>query len=161
MMKSRRGCKIVVGWNPEDVNIMEIHSCRQVMLCLVETERRELWKCLKMYTRIIDSKPWVLMGDWNSRLNPSNGILKKIDRVMGNTTFIGKNERNKRLFANARRNDQELMIVINNCVRMKIVSLTVKNSKQVAEVSKIWQVSMKKRNTEEILVQEWDNSHLG
>nr|GEV41162.1 hypothetical protein [Tanacetum cinerariifolium] len=63
-------------------------------------DKRVLWKELQQYTKDIDDKPWVLMGDWNecledievedlnssgvhftwvqSRHNPSSGILKKI-----------------------------------------------------------------------------------
>ncbi|GJW64567.1 RNA-directed DNA polymerase, eukaryota, reverse transcriptase zinc-binding domain protein [Tanacetum coccineum] len=95
-------------------------------------ERKIMWKDLGIYKRMIDDKPWVLMGDWNvslhlkdhseggcsktcdmidfqeclehievedlncfgihftwvqSRQNPSNGILKKIDRVLGNENW--------------------------------------------------------------------------
>ncbi|GJR27110.1 RNA-directed DNA polymerase, eukaryota, reverse transcriptase zinc-binding domain protein [Tanacetum coccineum] len=154
MNKSDRGCKIIVGWKEEDVNLMLIHSTKQTMLCLNEIkdsknkffycfvyaantgkERRILYKDLKNYRRMIDDKPWVLMGDWNvslhleehseggscktsdmidfqeclekievedlncsgihftwvhSRQDPSSGILKKIDRVLGNTEFVSR-----------------------------------------------------------------------
>lgn len=146
--ESKRGCRILVGWNPEDVHLMMIHSCSQAILCRIEIvsckikffccfvyaantgrERRELWKTLKRYKSIVNDDPWALMGDWNvslniedhseggscktpdmnefqecldsietedmnctgthftwiqSRLNPNNGILKKIDRVLSN-----------------------------------------------------------------------------
>ncbi|GJW58496.1 RNA-directed DNA polymerase, eukaryota, reverse transcriptase zinc-binding domain protein [Tanacetum coccineum] len=69
-------------------------------------ERKILWKDLASYRRMIDNKPWVLMGDWNhievedlnssgihftwiqSRQDHSSGILKKIDRVLGNIEFM-------------------------------------------------------------------------
>ncbi|GJX06151.1 RNA-directed DNA polymerase, eukaryota, reverse transcriptase zinc-binding domain protein [Tanacetum coccineum] len=129
--KCDKGCRIGVGWNEEEVNLMVIHSSKQSFLCLVEIkeskskffccfvyasnsgkERRNMWRDLGKYKRIIDDKPWALMGDWNecmekievedlncsgihftwvqSRQDPSSGILKKIDRVLGNTEFMSK-----------------------------------------------------------------------
>ncbi|GKE27956.1 RNA-directed DNA polymerase, eukaryota, reverse transcriptase zinc-binding domain protein [Tanacetum coccineum] len=106
-------------------------------------ERKILWKNLGIYKRMIDDKPWVLMGDWNvslhledhseggssktcdviefqeylehikvedlncsgihftwvqSRQNPSSGILKKIDRVIGNVEFMSKFPNSHALF---------------------------------------------------------------
>ncbi|GJW07257.1 RNA-directed DNA polymerase, eukaryota, reverse transcriptase zinc-binding domain protein, partial [Tanacetum coccineum] len=135
MDKSDKGCRIIVGWNEDDVNVNLIHSTKQTMLCLVEMkdskcyffccsvyaansgkERKILWKDLGIYKRMIDDKPWVLMGDWNvslhledhsegihfiwvqSRQNPSNGILKKIDRVLGNVEFMSKFPNSHALF---------------------------------------------------------------
>ncbi|GJV54248.1 RNA-directed DNA polymerase, eukaryota, reverse transcriptase zinc-binding domain protein [Tanacetum coccineum] len=69
-------------------------------------ERKILWKDLASYRRMIDNKPWVLMGDWNhievedlnslgihftwiqSRQDHSSEILKKIDRVLRNIEFM-------------------------------------------------------------------------
>ncbi|GJW01885.1 RNA-directed DNA polymerase, eukaryota, reverse transcriptase zinc-binding domain protein [Tanacetum coccineum] len=87
MKDSKRGCRIIVGWNPDDVNIMEIHSSSQAILCMIETvdtkdrfyccftdaasfgSDRRLWKDLNVYKGNINNKPWVLMGDWNVSLN--------------------------------------------------------------------------------------------
>lgn len=33
---SDRGCRIIVGWNEDDVDLMVVHSSRQSMLCLIE-----------------------------------------------------------------------------------------------------------------------------
>ncbi|XP_022003373.1 uncharacterized protein LOC110900819 [Helianthus annuus] len=80
--------------------------------------RRELWNHLSMHKNFVRNEPWVILGDFNSALNledksmgcssvstsmkdfqacvddiemkPKKGIglMKKIDRVMGNTQFI-------------------------------------------------------------------------
>ncbi|GJU86061.1 RNA-directed DNA polymerase, eukaryota, reverse transcriptase zinc-binding domain protein [Tanacetum coccineum] len=82
MDKCDKGCRIVVGWNEDNVNIMVLHSSQQAILCLIELkdsknkffyyfvyaansgkDRRVLWRDLKKYRRVIDDKPWVLMGD--------------------------------------------------------------------------------------------------
>ncbi|GJS35094.1 RNA-directed DNA polymerase, eukaryota, reverse transcriptase zinc-binding domain protein, partial [Tanacetum coccineum] len=153
MNESQRGCRIITAWNPDEINIMQVHVSSQSLLCIIETidskikffcafiyaantgrERKELWKNLIRYKRIVNDNPWVLMGDWNvslnnedhsegescktadmidfqecieqieiedlksygiyftwikSRQNPESGILKKIDRVMGNNNFMG------------------------------------------------------------------------
>lgn len=149
---STRGCRIIVGWNANEVNVMPVHTTNQAMLCAVETvdhqhrffccfiyatnfgkDRKSLWKTLECYRNIVCKDPWILMGDWNvslnvgdhsaggscktadmvdfqecieaievedlnysgchftrvqSRLNPTNGILKKIDRIMGSSEFM-------------------------------------------------------------------------
>ncbi|GKB94346.1 RNA-directed DNA polymerase, eukaryota, reverse transcriptase zinc-binding domain protein [Tanacetum coccineum] len=87
--------KIVVGWDPSLMNVMVTHSCKQTMLCLIESvdrkvkfycsfvyasnsgiERRELWSTLLQHKAIVDSHSWTLMGDFNVILKPeeqSNG----------------------------------------------------------------------------------------
>ncbi|GJY87104.1 RNA-directed DNA polymerase, eukaryota, reverse transcriptase zinc-binding domain protein [Tanacetum coccineum] len=66
----------------------EVHVSSQSLLCIIETidskikffcafiyaantgrERKELWKNLIRYKRIVNENPWVLMGDWNVSLN--------------------------------------------------------------------------------------------
>ncbi|GKA30765.1 RNA-directed DNA polymerase, eukaryota, reverse transcriptase zinc-binding domain protein [Tanacetum coccineum] len=36
MKDSDKGCRIIVGWNEEEANVMVIHSCKQAILCLNE-----------------------------------------------------------------------------------------------------------------------------
>ncbi|GKA41367.1 RNA-directed DNA polymerase, eukaryota, reverse transcriptase zinc-binding domain protein [Tanacetum coccineum] len=80
--------KLNISWNPDEINIMQIHVSSQSLLCIIETidskikffcafiyaantgrERKELWKNLIRYKRIVNENPWVLMGDWNVSLN--------------------------------------------------------------------------------------------
>ncbi|PWA92677.1 ulp1 protease family, C-terminal catalytic domain-containing protein [Artemisia annua] len=70
------------------------------------------------------------------------------------------NERNKKIFTNMRRNCQELLSIITNIIRMKLVSLTVKESKQVDRVSREWQMSMNKTRNEEAIIEIWDDKTL-
>ncbi|GKB34451.1 RNA-directed DNA polymerase, eukaryota, reverse transcriptase zinc-binding domain protein [Tanacetum coccineum] len=119
MDKCDKGCRIMVGWKEEDVNLMVIHSCKQAVLCLVEIkksknsfyccfvyaanlgkERRLLWKELQRgsfqtedMVEFQECLEQIEVEDLNysgvhftwvqSRQDPSNGILKKIDRVLG------------------------------------------------------------------------------
>ncbi|GJV32918.1 RNA-directed DNA polymerase, eukaryota, reverse transcriptase zinc-binding domain protein [Tanacetum coccineum] len=80
MDKSDKGCRIIVGWNEDDVNVNLIHSTKQTMLCLVE---------------IKDSKDLLHMG---AEQNPNSGILNKIDRVLGNVEFMSKFPNSHALF---------------------------------------------------------------
>nr|GEX18988.1 hypothetical protein [Tanacetum cinerariifolium] len=88
MNNCNKGCRIVVGW---DTNVIDIHvliSSWQVMFCLVETvqekikflcsfvyaanngkDRVELWKDLALQKQIINGRPWVLLGDFNVTLH--------------------------------------------------------------------------------------------
>nr|GFB10490.1 hypothetical protein [Tanacetum cinerariifolium] len=74
-------------------------------------ERRVLWADLEKHKLVARGFPWVLMGDfndcvkkievidinsyglhftWNQKPKGSNGILKKLDRIMGNLDFVDK-----------------------------------------------------------------------
>ncbi|PWA40382.1 hypothetical protein CTI12_AA568030 [Artemisia annua] len=77
MRESLRGCRIIVGWNTNDVNVNLIHSSRLYMLCIVES--------IASSRRIVNNNPWILMGDWNVSLNPEDhsegGACKTNDMV--------------------------------------------------------------------------------
>ncbi|GKA28993.1 RNA-directed DNA polymerase, eukaryota, reverse transcriptase zinc-binding domain protein [Tanacetum coccineum] len=85
--QSPTSCRIVVGWNTEEVDIMVGQSCSQTVLCLVEiaqtkvkffvsfvdasnscVERRSLWNELNMHKCSVNRRAWVLMGDFNVTL---------------------------------------------------------------------------------------------
>ncbi|XP_021985819.1 uncharacterized protein LOC110882016 [Helianthus annuus] len=146
-----KGTRIIIGWNPAILDVMVLSQTDQVIhlqlffkkdnntaFCSVVyaanyyVTRRELWHHLSMHKVFVGTKPWVLMGDFNSALNledksmgassvsismkefqecvdniemfdinrsglhftwnqkPKKGIglLKKIDRVLGNTEFV-------------------------------------------------------------------------
>ncbi|PWA95259.1 RNA-directed DNA polymerase, eukaryota, Reverse transcriptase zinc-binding domain protein [Artemisia annua] len=84
----QRGCRIIVGWNANEVTVMPVHTAEQTMLCYVETldhkqrfyccfiyaanfgkERKGLWKSLECYKNIVCKVPWALLGNWNVSLN--------------------------------------------------------------------------------------------
>ncbi|GJY84653.1 RNA-directed DNA polymerase, eukaryota, reverse transcriptase zinc-binding domain protein, partial [Tanacetum coccineum] len=126
---SPTSCRICIGWDPMVVKVVIIHESRQRILCKVENvvskenivssivyaantriKRRELWKALSLHKRIVGTKSWMLMGDFNVTLkhiehsagssfwifytwtkslrNLNNSILKKLDRVMINESFM-------------------------------------------------------------------------
>ncbi|GKA91116.1 RNA-directed DNA polymerase, eukaryota, reverse transcriptase zinc-binding domain protein [Tanacetum coccineum] len=89
VIHSPTSCRIVVGWNADEVDIMVVQSCNQSILCLVEVihtkvklfvsfiyasnsglERRQLWNDLLMHKSIVNNKAWVLIGDFNITLKP-------------------------------------------------------------------------------------------
>ncbi|GKA65309.1 RNA-directed DNA polymerase, eukaryota, reverse transcriptase zinc-binding domain protein [Tanacetum coccineum] len=125
VMDASRNCRIIAGWDPDMVDAVLLSSYGQ--------DRMGLWENLIDHMGIIDSKPWVMMGDFNAILysedhskgfanvyqgirefrscvqqldmddlarnglfytwvqkskNPENGIIKKLDRVMGNSEFL-------------------------------------------------------------------------
>lgn len=145
------GTRIIVGWNPNNINVMVMEQSAQVIHCFVEplngdksfhcsfiyafvhtVDRRSLWKSLQRHKRTIKNEPWVILGDFNATLDPSEkstggskittamsdfmdciediemediamsglgftwnkrpgkpgGLLKKLDRVMGNASFM-------------------------------------------------------------------------
>ncbi|GJU06225.1 hypothetical protein Tco_1122655 [Tanacetum coccineum] len=126
---SRKGCRIVVGWDTVVFTPVLLSQSSQINA----TGRRDLWKNIKDNNSIAGSFPWELLGDYNVILNfnensrgmrvnnvgvhefkdcveavnledikitglffmwiqkrrdPNNGILKKLDRVMGNGKFV-------------------------------------------------------------------------
>nr|GFC22708.1 RNA-directed DNA polymerase, eukaryota, reverse transcriptase zinc-binding domain protein [Tanacetum cinerariifolium] len=85
-----KGCRIMLGWNGNTVDLRIILSAKQSMVCEIVSigteksvfctfiyaanggmERRALWKELQIYKSIVDKKPWVLLGDMNVTLAPN------------------------------------------------------------------------------------------
>ncbi|GJS26134.1 putative reverse transcriptase domain-containing protein [Tanacetum coccineum] len=56
-------------------------------------------------------------------------------------------ERNRRIFTNDRKNNNVVAAEIFSHLRLKLVSLTVKRTEQVVEISKKWRVEMNSRDT--------------
>ncbi|GJW81795.1 RNA-directed DNA polymerase, eukaryota, reverse transcriptase zinc-binding domain protein [Tanacetum coccineum] len=145
--ESSRGCKIVVGWNRDIVNVMVLHCSEQTMLYLLESienkkkffycftyaanhgkDRRSLGKNLIQYKIIVDMIEFkecleeIKVEDLNcsglhytwiqSRLNPKNGILKKIDRVLGNNSFMGNFPSTHAMFLPHLSSDHCLVVLI-------------------------------------------------
>ncbi|GKC74586.1 RNA-directed DNA polymerase, eukaryota, reverse transcriptase zinc-binding domain protein [Tanacetum coccineum] len=152
---SRKGCRIVVGWDPAVSVVQLLSQNSQAMHSMVKgindsewfyvtfiyaetnvKDRKWLWNNLKEHNVIVNKCLWVLLGDFNVILhlnestnglivknfglsefkecieelemedicsnevfftwiqkirNPDEGVLKKLDRVMGNSHFIAKN----------------------------------------------------------------------
>ncbi|GJS03919.1 hypothetical protein Tco_0320427 [Tanacetum coccineum] len=145
------GCRIILGWNLDIVNVVVISQSSQVMHVKIvhkasgkqlfcsfvyasnsPSTRRILWAELGMHKLVTRGVPWTLMGDfnvalnledysssssklsstisefkdyvynievlditssglhftWNQKPKGEGGLLKKLDRVLGNTDFI-------------------------------------------------------------------------
>nr|GEY47933.1 RNA-directed DNA polymerase, eukaryota, reverse transcriptase zinc-binding domain protein [Tanacetum cinerariifolium] len=86
--QSSKGCRIVVGWDANNVNCSLVNDNVQSMLYKVEVlsitktfyctfiyaankgkYRRYLWKELNLNKRLVEDSAWVLMGDVNVSLN--------------------------------------------------------------------------------------------
>nr|GEU29256.1 hypothetical protein [Tanacetum cinerariifolium] len=146
-----KGCRIILGWNLDVVNVMVLSQTNQVMhvkimhkksnkymFCSIiyagnlVSERRLLWDQLVLHKQVVRGQPWTLLSDFNVALNledyhlgPSSlnsamvdfkdyvaktevmdinssglhftwnqkprgggGVLKKLDRIMGNVEFF-------------------------------------------------------------------------
>ncbi|XP_021996194.1 uncharacterized protein LOC110893391 [Helianthus annuus] len=89
-----KGTRIVIGWNPKDVNVMLLSATMQVMHIQVIfkgenkamycsmvyanndfKERRDLWESLKVHKLFVNNNPWVIMGDFNSALNLGDSYM--------------------------------------------------------------------------------------
>jgi hypothetical protein len=47
MKESNKGCKIIIGWNQAEVNVMPLHSSHQAILCVIENKEnsRQFFCC--------------------------------------------------------------------------------------------------------------------
>nr|GFB12233.1 RNA-directed DNA polymerase, eukaryota, reverse transcriptase zinc-binding domain protein [Tanacetum cinerariifolium] len=88
------GCRILVGWNDDEVSVLVIHMARQYVLLEMKTsnntklygsfiyaanggiEMKELWKDLEIYRRIVGKDPWSFSGDINVTLNPNEHSVR-------------------------------------------------------------------------------------
>ncbi|GJS41527.1 reverse transcriptase domain-containing protein [Tanacetum coccineum] len=83
-----KGSRIILGWNPDDVDVTILSQSSQVMHTHIMfkadnkymfcsfvyahnrfVQRRDLWHNLEMHKVFVRDKPWCLMGDFNSALN--------------------------------------------------------------------------------------------
>ncbi|GJZ39108.1 hypothetical protein Tco_0585671 [Tanacetum coccineum] len=81
---------IIVGWDPYSIKVMVLNRTSQLMNLFVETVnghqsfycsfiyahtkvvgRRYLWKDLIFHSQVVKDNPWVLLGDFNSIIDPS------------------------------------------------------------------------------------------
>lgn len=87
---NNKGCRIMVGWDQNTLDVWVINRTKQSMLLLVETscqktrffctivyasnsgsERRKLWKELRSYKLVTNGTAWVILGDFNVTLDVS------------------------------------------------------------------------------------------
>ncbi|CAH1432193.1 unnamed protein product [Lactuca virosa] len=145
-----RGTRIDIGWDPGAWDFFVIHSFDQVVHCRVHSknsnhtffmsfvyadndyrDRRKLWDYLRIHHSLVKYEPWLIAGDFNQVLKPSEstrsssfdsfmtnfqrcindtnivdinatglyytwnqkprgigGLLRKLDRTMGNTNIL-------------------------------------------------------------------------
>ncbi|GJZ35071.1 RNA-directed DNA polymerase, eukaryota, reverse transcriptase zinc-binding domain protein [Tanacetum coccineum] len=79
---STNSCRILIRWNPNQVSLMNVHTSKQAIMCIVESvkrnakffcsfiyasnsgrERQDLWAILQDQKSIANNRPWILMGD--------------------------------------------------------------------------------------------------
>ncbi|GKD43550.1 RNA-directed DNA polymerase, eukaryota, reverse transcriptase zinc-binding domain protein [Tanacetum coccineum] len=84
-----KGCRIMVGWNSDFVNMNIVHYCKQSVLCKLEaikgdlfmfytiiyaanegSGRMEFWKDQRQYKRVVGNNVYAIMGDMNVTLDP-------------------------------------------------------------------------------------------
>ncbi|XP_071694713.1 uncharacterized protein [Rutidosis leptorrhynchoides] len=82
-----KGTRIIIGWDPNVVNVMVVALTDQVMHCLLRTvqndkrmfasfvyasnsyiKRRKLWSDLCMHKGFVGNHPWTILGDFNASL---------------------------------------------------------------------------------------------
>ncbi|GJZ16448.1 RNA-directed DNA polymerase, eukaryota, reverse transcriptase zinc-binding domain protein [Tanacetum coccineum] len=82
-----RGCRIMVGWNSNRLNVWVIVKSKQCIFMLVETVckkvrlfctmviisviqngKKKLWRRISVQKSITNGEPWVIMGDFNVTL---------------------------------------------------------------------------------------------
>lgn len=90
---SQGGTRIIVGWDPDSVDLMVINQSDQVLHCQVQmigvhktfncsfiyasnhyVHRRELWNILKLHHQFVAANPWILKGDFNVSLSIEDSI---------------------------------------------------------------------------------------
>nr|GEU60554.1 hypothetical protein [Tanacetum cinerariifolium] len=97
-----KGCRIILGWNKDIVDVLLLSQSDQVVNTRVfhkadnkvlycsfiyagnkTIERRTLWADLELHKYVVHGSPWSL---WKPK--GGDGMLKKLDRIMGNLGFV-------------------------------------------------------------------------
>ncbi|GJV15146.1 zinc finger, CCHC-type containing protein [Tanacetum coccineum] len=84
-MFNKRGCIIIVGWNSKDVNVMQVHSSSQAILCLIETVRKEIVSYEKTYERV-ELEAWqleeaIILKEYNIPKQDKEKVLYQQDKI--------------------------------------------------------------------------------
>ncbi|PWA41530.1 RNA-directed DNA polymerase, eukaryota, Reverse transcriptase zinc-binding domain protein [Artemisia annua] len=174
MQCCNKGCRIVLGWDDQVVNVQILNRTSQSMFCVISVEhlkikffytfvyaanegvdRRELWTELKQNT------VWDKVRDmaeiecdnrnWNELLKflADSCVHKSIVWVVKRLTLAACvytiwQERNRRIFKDVQRNSQEVINEIKDNVRHKLLGITVNNSANVRKVEARWSVQCKR-----------------
>ncbi|GKD70592.1 putative RNA-directed DNA polymerase, eukaryota, reverse transcriptase zinc-binding domain protein [Tanacetum coccineum] len=138
-----KGCRIILGWNKDvvDVIVMHqtdqaihakvIHQADQKIICCTfiyagndPRERRVLWADLKLHKRVTMygalKYSTGLHFTWSQKPRRRNGVLKKLDRIMGNLDFVDTYQGAYAIFQPYRISDHSPSV-------LKIPSLTCTN----------------------------------
>ncbi|GKB73619.1 RNA-directed DNA polymerase, eukaryota, reverse transcriptase zinc-binding domain protein, partial [Tanacetum coccineum] len=86
-VNDNKGCRTMIGWDTNSVNVWVIDQSKQYMFLLVESlnrktkffytmvyasnsggERKDLWKSLKDHKHIVNGNPWAVSGNFNVTL---------------------------------------------------------------------------------------------
>lgn len=84
----QKGTRIILGWNPKKVDVMVLSQNDQVIHCQIKIidenkhlfysfiyagnnpmHRKQLWKSLCAFKRIVAARSWDILGDFNVALN--------------------------------------------------------------------------------------------
>ncbi|GKB54453.1 hypothetical protein Tco_0905206 [Tanacetum coccineum] len=87
IVNDNKGCRIMIGWDTNSVNVWVIDQSKQYMFLLVESlhrktkffytvvyasnsggERKDLWKSLSDQKHIVNGNPWAVSDDFNVTL---------------------------------------------------------------------------------------------
>ncbi|XP_022014976.1 uncharacterized protein LOC110914495 [Helianthus annuus] len=93
-----KGTRIILGWNVDNVDVLVVHATNQVMHVQVyfksdktminvsfvyasnsDQERKQLWDSMRMHKRVVQSSPWIIMGDFNVALNLDDKCMGSSD----------------------------------------------------------------------------------
>ncbi|XP_022032624.1 uncharacterized protein LOC110933726 [Helianthus annuus] len=98
-----KGTRVIVGWNADTVDVVVLHATNQVVhvqarfkkdnamvnISFVyasnnDQERKYLWDSLKMHKGVVQSDPWIIMGDFNVVLNLEDNCMwsSKVNAAM-------------------------------------------------------------------------------
>ncbi|GKA42801.1 uncharacterized protein Tco_0735461 [Tanacetum coccineum] len=81
-----KGCQIIVSWNKDVVDVMVIAQTAQVLHVKIKNKANN--KDCVANIEGLDINGFGLQFTWNQKPKCGTGILKKLDRVMGNVDFI-------------------------------------------------------------------------
>ncbi|GKC65566.1 hypothetical protein Tco_1098164 [Tanacetum coccineum] len=102
------------------------------------------------------NEKWHDILDTMSKIPCNKSIMSILRRiVLAACVYDIWNERNSKLYGNGKKSYKDLLKTTVNSLRMKLASLTVRNSSRVTEVSKQWQVIMNIRKEREIILEEY------
>ncbi|GKC87812.1 reverse transcriptase zinc-binding domain-containing protein [Tanacetum coccineum] len=138
----------ILMWKPNEVMRCELCKMRpdsHEHLFFKCPNSNKVWKAVQAYTNKRFSDSWKDVIEEMTNIANTNNIWSIVRRIVcGAVVYFIWQERNSRLFRKIRRDEEGIMEIIKETVKLKMMSFKVKESRSIREVERRWGIKLKR-----------------